>query len=184
MRPRYIFIEGASTSTREGLTLLNSAFGELFQYQLQAVMLVPSGGKTATIRKFKDKRGKEICSLLIDLDGNNTNTQFIKDKKKQDLTNHGLTALANDVFFMVTEIESWFLSQPHHIKELKEHISRPVHLDYPFAKEKITSAFPKYTKSPTDAASTWLRCLDIKQLRRDFDDVERLYQWIHSTPHV
>jgi hypothetical protein len=102
---KLLFIEGAPNTPngdlRQGFTKLLS---KRIEGNLPKINL--GGGKTQTIRKFlKNKFGAEAILMLIDLDR-------AEEEKELDAIEHGLAEYSQNVFYMVQEMESWFLSQP------------------------------------------------------------------------
>jgi Domain of unknown function (DUF4276) len=102
---KILFIEGEPLSPngdlRQGMSKLLS---QLLFKNLPKMIL--GGGKTITIDKFKNNKLKaDRFLLLIDLD--KPETEIANDIKEYNLTTH-----KEDVFYMIQEMESWFLSQP------------------------------------------------------------------------
>lgn len=177
---RRVYLEGGNTLKPESLGRLTGSFKALFCVSDESVQFQLSGSVTQVIRKYKSKVNSLDFqrSMLIDLDSANVWNDL--DRRKDILDEHKLEQ--SDVFFMVNAMESWFLSQCSRIPALMR-----VQLQTDFRrqlrpKDYIKTRMKAYHE--IDTAVLWLPLLDIEQLRRDFDDVERLYQWIHSTPHV
>ncbi len=100
-----LFVEGESNSPngdlRQGLSKL---LAQKLNHKLPSIVL--GDCKTQTINKFlKNRRPCDLTLLLIDLDKQ-------ENEIEQDLENNQLLARQSDVFYMVQEMESWFISQP------------------------------------------------------------------------
>lgn len=100
-----------SNRLREGFSkLLRQVFVEE-DYNLE---IKPSGGYKSAAKRFRAlKEDKKETVLLIDLDAPKTE----KPKKLEELD---LIDVAEEVFFMVQEMEAWILSQPDKIEQFAE----------------------------------------------------------------
>lgn len=94
---------GASAAMREGFSkLLHKVLPET-AYDL---VIKPSGGYRETTILFKNTLGERPDqALLIDLDG-------AEATRNERIAKLDLSTWADQVFFMVQEMEAWFLSQP------------------------------------------------------------------------
>jgi hypothetical protein len=102
---KILFIEGEPNTPngdlRQGFAKL---LGKRIEGQLPRINL--GGGKSQTVRKFlKNKFEADAFLLLIDLDRP-------EEEKEQDIKDNDLFPQRENVFYMVLEMESWFLSQP------------------------------------------------------------------------
>lgn len=102
---KILFIEGEPNTPngdlRQGFAKL---LGKIIESQLPRINL--GGGKSQTIRKFlKNKFDADVSLLLIDLDGP-------EEEKEQDIRDNDLLPRRENIFYMVQEMETWFLSQP------------------------------------------------------------------------
>ncbi len=100
-----IFIEGEPNSPngdpRQGFTKL---LKQKLDGKLPRIIL--GGGKKQTIDKFLNNRLEaDEFLLLIDLDND-------ESFRATDLIKHNLKPKSEDVFYMIQELEAWFLSQP------------------------------------------------------------------------
>ena len=112
---KYLFIEGG-TDTRNGN--LRDGFSKLLERKLKGKMprIVMGNGKNETIDKFKNFKGENY--LLIDLDAP-------EERKIEDLKENGLFKNKDVVYYMIQEMEAWFLSQPETLdKFYNENISK------------------------------------------------------------
>lgn len=102
---KILFVEGEPNTPngdlRQGFTkLLEKRIGR----SLPKITL--GGGKYQTIKKLlKNKLEADLVLLLVDLDKP-------EEQREQDLKDNDLLANKENVFYMIQELESWFLSQP------------------------------------------------------------------------
>lgn len=103
---KILFIEGESSSP------LKQGFYKLLIKKLKGCMprLVMGDGVNTTVRKFLNNRQSEYGYLLIDLDYPDT-------EKDSQIANYHLPEKKDCVFFMIQEMEAWFLSQPEILDE-------------------------------------------------------------------
>ncbi|HRK28748.1 MAG TPA: DUF4276 family protein [Chitinophagales bacterium] len=100
-----LFIEGDPNSPNGDLRY---GFAKLLEKKAKGNMpkIILSGSKQHAIEKFfYAKRQGLKALLLIDLDKPETQVE-------QDMLEYRLNTFANDVFYMIQEMEAWFLSQP------------------------------------------------------------------------
>lgn len=164
----------------EGDAGLRQGFSSLFnQVKGNNVKLsfIACGGKDHAVTKFKGgRKGNTNKILLIDLDG-------AENTKNEKLNSMGLEPKV--VFFMVQEMEAWFLSQhevldKHYSKEVSEHlpkkhakdIATPSSVLKEMVAKHATGANKEYHK--VKDAAMLLQKIDIRRLRNDFTDVENL----------
>jgi hypothetical protein len=177
-----IFIEGESNSPngdlRQGFTKL---FKKILVNNLPSTIL--GDGKSQAIKKFlKNKRECDLALLLIDLD------KPISELE-QDLKDNNLESKRGDVFYMIQEMESWFLSQPKILdvfygrdnskKSISEKLSTKKAVDFNQpGKElkRLTKNTLKGEYHKIRHATELLKLIDPFKLERDFDDFKMLIQ--------
>lgn len=179
---KILFVEGESGDLRQGFSKLleKSVRGNLPKINL-------GGGKFHTIRKFLNNQLEaDAILLLVDLDGPEA-------EKEQDLQRNDLSLKQQNVFYMVQEMESWFLSQPvvldtffgpdPNSKKVSDKLSKRKAIDIVHPKEvlkNVTKDSKRGTYHEMKHAVELLKLLDAEQLESDFIDfknlVERLRQ--------
>ena len=104
MVEKILFIEGTKDDSNGDL---RQGFHKLLAQKLSGNMprIRMGNGITTTIDGFKNNRLSKHCILLVDLDA----PEAQKDMK---LLAYTLLNLKDNVFFMIQEMEAWFLSQP------------------------------------------------------------------------
>jgi hypothetical protein len=169
-----LFVEGAD-AVRIGL-------GPLLAKGVRrgSVMVKAIGDINRTIKRFLDEVQQPQFPgttplLLIDLDGPAATVPAVLAAK-------GLTPHTDHTFWMVQEMEAWFLSQPTVIDRVfKKPVSAHLPNTAPAAVVKPGDALAKATKTAraepyhkTSHPPDLLARLDLPTLRRAFADVERL----------
>jgi hypothetical protein len=167
----YLLIEGTSDTSNGDL---RKGFRKLLEQKLKDRMptIAMCNSKEEAIKKFKNKPSS---LLLCDLDAN-------KENYESDLKKHGLTERRNDVFYMIQEMEAWFISQPD---ILDEYYEQPISKKLPQKPAKdfpepdtelvgITKDTRKGTYHKVRHGVALLSLLDAKQLCDDFTDFKRL----------
>jgi len=167
-----VFIEGSSNDKNGNL---RQGFGKLFEQKLKGRMpkIILGDDKHATIRKFKGDNLSEKKAILIDLDAN----EETRDAQLKEL---GLDEA--QTFFMIQELEAWFISQ-------SEILDSYYNTDI---KSKIQNKNPKAISNPSDVladltkqtkkgeyhkvkhATDLLKKLSLVTLEKSFEDVKRL----------
>ncbi|MCD4820154.1 MAG: DUF4276 family protein [Candidatus Cloacimonetes bacterium] len=101
---KILFIEGTKDDTNGDL---REGFSKLLSQKLSGNMprIKMGNNLKSTTRVFLNNKLSKIEYLLIDLDEK-------KSEKKNKLREHCLYQQKDKVFFMIQEMESWFLSQP------------------------------------------------------------------------
>ncbi len=182
MAGKRLFIEGAPPCESTGN--LRQGFEKLFKKKLQgkSPRIVLSGDKNATIDKFLNNRFPETPFLLIDLDA-------AEEARNKDLEAHKLSNNTEAVFYMIQEMESWFLSQPEMLDEYyrpkpganpvsQKCSSRPA-AEKPDPKEELKRVTKNSLKGPyhnTKHAVDLLMMLDADKLTTDFPDFKKLVE--------
>ncbi len=169
-----LFVEGAD-AVRVGL-------GPLLNQQLAGrnPKIIPGGDRDSTIKRFLDEvrqpRFQELKPLLlIDLDGPEATAAIVLTDKK-------LSAHGTRTFWMIQEMEAWFLAQPNTVDAF---FKKPVSTKLPGTKPAEVSDPSDVLTKATKAARAepyhkgshppdLLPRLDLPTLRRQFPDVERL----------
>ena len=169
-----LFVEGAD-AVRVGLGPL------LAQGVSRGVVMVKAVGDiNRTIKRFLDEIQQPLFPgttplLLIDLDGPATTAPAVLAAKS-------LTPYAAHTFWMMQEMEAWFLAQPTVIDRVfKKPVSAHLPKTPPDAVNKPGDELTKATKTAraepyhkTSHPPDLLPRLDLPALRRVFPDVERL----------
>lgn len=167
----YLFIEG-TTDTSNGN--LRQGFNKLLVKKLAGKMPTISmgDGKKQTIDKFKNSSNS---NMLCDLDAPKT-------KIADDLKENGISDYADSVFFMVQEMEAWFISQPEILDQFynskistklaKKHASLFEEPDKEL--QRITRDTARKTYHKVNHGAQLLKLLDIDKLMEDFPEFKRL----------
>jgi len=170
---KYLFIEG---TTNEENGKLAQGFHKLLLQKLHGNMprIKMANGKSEAVRTFKKfdiSRGKY---LLVDLDAP-------EEKRADDISKYELEEDAEWCFFMIQEMEAWFLSQPDMLDtyfrmNVSAKIRRPAK-EIPHPDEflqNITKNTPKGVYHKVEDGTALLEMLDADQLMRTFDDFAAL----------
>jgi hypothetical protein len=169
MVDRKLFIEGTKDTSNGDL---RGGFGMLLEKKLKGKMprLNMGDGKEQTIKKFKNSTNSKI---LCDLDAPATEIE-------NDLIKNEITEQRDDVFYMIQEMESWFLSQPDilesfyntKLKITKKHGSEFSHPDEEL--QEITKGTKKGIYHKVNHGAQLLKLLDADRLYADFSEFKRL----------
>jgi Domain of unknown function (DUF4276) len=177
-----LFVEGESNSPNGDL---RQGLSKLLEQKLKGKMpkIILGDGKTQTIKQFKTNQlGAKMSLLLVDLDKP-------ESEKERDLEDYDLLDHAENVFYMIQEIEAWFLSQPKILdlfygkddngKFISEKIPSKNAMNIPNPDEMLQK-FTKNTKRDKyhkiRHAVELLKLLDASQLEDDFPDFKRLIE--------
>jgi Zn/Cd-binding protein ZinT len=176
MVTKWVFIEG---TTNEDNGDLSEGFKVLFEQKLKGKMpkIKMGNGKGSTIDKFKHtvfKRNEASKRfLLVDLDGN---------KKEDDLKENELDK--SKCFYMIQEMESWFISQSKDVLDkyykttISEKLAKKNAVDFNHPDEEITrclrSLGREYEKVKDGVRM--LKLLNLDKLMQDFPDVKNLVE--------
>lgn len=179
---KILFIEGTSGQSSGSLV---QGFASLFSQVLPGAMprIVMGDSKFTTIRKFKNNQRSEFSFLLVDLDdGHASIPQKIKE--------YDLEAQEEYVYFMVQELEAWFISQPAIIDSFFGS-GTANHLPSPSQASQITKPAKVLQQATRNSSKgryhkvkhciELLKRLDAVQLRVDFPQFNGLVDKIAST---
>jgi hypothetical protein len=140
---KILFIEG--TSDRSNGTL-SQGFHKLIRQLVdreKMPRIIMGNGKNQAIRKFKNNRLSDFSYLLIDLDEE-------EEQKEAELKSLNLGQHEDFVFFMVQEMEAWFISQPEILeRHYKEKITPKLPKTDPTKIKDPTAVLEKITKDTT-----------------------------------
>lgn len=177
-----LFVEGEPNSPNGDL---RKGFSGLLSAKLAGNMprIIMGGGKTKTIEKFKNNTLSDYALALLDLDNP-------EEKRDEDLSAYGLTELSANVFYMIQEMESWFLSQPLLLdnyfgkdretgKKVSEKMTKakPETIVDPKGElKKITKNTPRGVYNEITHAIDLLKSLDVAKLEGDFKEFKKLIE--------
>jgi hypothetical protein len=187
MVKKILFIEGTADDSNGEL---RKGFRILFEKKLKDKMpqIIMGNDKNSTARKFLHSKMPSAYALM-DLDGKEIrNKNSIEELKTNDLSKFNRTHQRDFVFYMVQEMEAWFLSQPEilqeHFTDLKstkipkknsQFIPNPsVFL------QKLVKNTKKGEYHKVKDAVPLLCKLDIEKLMVDFDDVKKLIETLNT----
>jgi hypothetical protein len=177
---KVLFIEGepqtSNGNLRQGFEQL---LAKLLPGKLPRIRL--GGGKKQVADQYLNNRFEGAPFLLFDLDAP-------EEKKDEDLEKHGLSAYRESVFYMVQEMESWFLSQPDVLdtfyggtttgKKVSEIMTKRFSAEIANPKEELKRITQKLNKGKEYQeirhAVELLKRLDATKLENDFPDFKRL----------
>jgi hypothetical protein len=179
-----LFVEGEPNTPNGDL---RQGLAKLLEKRLPGKLprIILGGGKSQTIHKFlTNKLLASECLLLIDLDKPEVNIQ--DDLRENDLLQH-----TENAFYMVQEMEGWFLSQPDVLdkfygkdqngKLISEKLSkkRAAEVNEPDRElQRVTNNLQKpcgeYHK--IKHAVELLKLLDVSKLVNDFSEFRRLIE--------
>lgn len=99
-----LFIEGTSNTNNGSLKM---GFNKLLSQKLGRKMprIIMAEGKSIAVKKFKKSTLSDEKYLLVDLDAP-------PPEKAKDLEKNKLLTEEEIVFYMIQEMETWFISQP------------------------------------------------------------------------
>jgi Domain of unknown function (DUF4276) len=179
-----LFIEGIRNSPNGDLM---QGFSKLLAQKLKGKLprIILGDGKNQAIDKFKNNRLEcDKSLLLIDLD---RESSFID----ADLQEHELTHQRENVFYMVQEMEAWFLSQPSILdtfygkddngKLISEKLVKRKASEIPNPDqllEELTKNSKKRKYHKVKHAVELLKLLDASKLENEFPDFKRLIEYL------
>ncbi|HWB64642.1 MAG TPA: DUF4276 family protein [Chitinophagales bacterium] len=180
----------------EGDPRLREGFNHLFSAHLKGRKVFNlSKGKSDALKKYNLDKKSTVKSVLVDLD------RHEKDKEVE-LKETGLTGKPH-VYYMVQEMEAWFLSQPEVLdgyfnlklsEALKAKYGEKHATEIPnpksklkgFVKEKYQkrevidgTVKPKTNYDEVDDAIVLLKKLNLSKLSKEFNDVENLIKLLN-----
>jgi len=167
----YLFIEGTNDISNGNL---RQGFNKLLAKKLEGKMPTISmgDGKKQTIDKFKNSYNSNI---LCDLDAPETNIS-------NDLRENEISDLRDSVFYMIQEMEAWFISQPEILDNfynadiskrlVKKHASLFEEPDKEL--QRITRDTARKTYHKVNHGALLLKMLNIDKLMQDFPEFKRL----------
>ncbi len=180
MKKYVLYIEGTTDDTNGDL---RQGFSSLFSQKLEGKMprIRMAEGKSQAINKFKKPLPNDKPLLVIDLDKPDSfKTAFLKEEDLEDQS--------TKIFFMVQEMEAWFLSQPAILDDFYNHeISsrikrRPVEIENPSDELiRLTKNIPKkehYHK--VRHGVELLKLLNLDNLMNEFNDVKNLIEFLKN----
>ncbi len=181
MAKAILFIEGAPASEASGN--LQAGFTKLLEKKLGRNLprIVMGGGKSHTADKFLLNRKPDYRYFaLLDLDK-------IESFRQNDLHQYALQTEADNVFYMIQEMESWLISQPDVLneyygvedrgKKVSERLAKtpPAEIGDPKKVLKDATRLSKRKEyHETKHAPYLLELLDADKLCNDFEDFRRL----------
>lgn len=147
-------------------------------------VIILGDGRTKTLKSFKKQFEDGVdCICLIDLDGKEeTKGMFIQ---ANDIT----LKMGDKVFFMIVEMESWFLSQPEILNRKYKIALDSEHFKSKYKTELDPKGFidrkvralrndGKYSYNELIDGGELLKKLDVEKLANDFLDVRRLKDYL------
>jgi len=180
MDRKILFIEG--TQDRSNGTL-RQGFHKLLRQLLKGNMprIIMGNGKSQAIKKFKKNKLSPMGYLLIDLDAEKT-------QKELSLEQAGLLHHKDMVFFMIQEMEAWFISQP---AILDAYYNKPISASLPKAPpqniadpatllKRMTKDTQKGTYHKVKHGTALLELLDAHVLRTAFAEFDAMIRKIAS----
>lgn len=179
---KFLIVEGEPGDLRQGISkLLNKKIpGNLPRICLGA-------GKSQTIDKFKNNELKgDLFLLLIDLDNS-------EDQRSQDILKNGLIDYEDKVFYMIQEMESWFLSQPDILdsfygpdsngKRISQKLNKKPSKEISNPKDellRVTTDSRKGKYKVIQHAVELLKLLDVDKLENEFIDFKNLIKKLRN----
>ena len=176
----FLFVEGEPNTPNGDL---RQGLSKLLEQKLKGNLprIILGGGKSQTIKKFKNNKFEgNLFLLLIDLDK-------IEEEIPNDLAEYGLVNHKENVFYMVQEMENWFLSQPNILdkfygkdengKHISQKTSKRKAADIPNPDEELknlTKNSKRGAYHKIKHAVELLKGLDASQLAKDFPEFNRL----------
>lgn len=179
---KILFIEGEPNTPngdlRQGFAKL---LGKKIDGQLPRINL--GGGKSQTVRKFlRNKFEVDASLLLVDLDRP-------EEGKEEDMRESGLLSQKGNVFYMVQEMETWFLSQPDVLddffgvdnqkKKVSEKLSKRKPTEIPDPKGELKNATKDSKRGKYHEIKhgvELLKLLDATRLEDSFPDFKSLIE--------
>jgi len=179
---KVLFIEGEPQTSNGNLRQgFENLLGKKLAGKLPRIRL--GGGKKNVADQYLNNDFKRVSFLLFDLDGP-------EEKRKVDLQSHGLSNHGDNVFYMIQEMESWFLSQPDVLdsyygktitgKKISEIMTKQSPAEIPTPKKEMKKITQNLNKGKeyqeVKHATELLKRLDATKLENDFPDFKRLIE--------
>jgi len=168
-----LYIEGTADDTNGDL---RQGFSTLLAQKLQSKMprIKMTDGKSQAINTFKHPLPNHNPLLIIDLDKPEEHKNGLLKKEKLEIEK-------DKIFFMVQEMEAWFLSQPSILDEfynypISKKIKRnPKEIDNPSdVLADLTKGTKKGKYHKVNHGVELLKQLNLDTLMKNFSDVENL----------
>lgn len=179
-----LFVEGTDDTTNGDL---RQGFSKLLEKELGRKLpkIRLGNGKSQAVKSFlKNKLPCDLKLLLVDLD--NPETEIDKD-----LEEYNLLEERSCVFYMIQEMEGWFLSQPDVLdsfygkdkqgKLVSDKMTKKKGADFSHPDEELQ----KYTKDSEKGkyhkvrhAVELLKLLNTSKLMEDFEDFKKLVEML------
>ena len=182
-----LFVEGEPNSPNGDLRMgFSKLLAKMVKGKLPRIILgggFSQGGKSQTIQKFKtNKLEADLILLLVDLDKP-------ESERDNDLKKEKLWDRKDCVFYMIPEMESWFISQPdvldcfYGLDNNKKRISSKIpqrkasEIEHPDELlMRITKSTKKGEYHKVKHAIELLQLLDANRLANDFPDFRMLIE--------
>jgi len=173
VKRKYLFIEGTKDTNNGNL---REGFSKLLEKKVKGKMptISMADGKQQTIDKFKNSLSS---NLLCDLDA--IESEIENDLKKNDIYQN-----KDSVFYMIQEMEAWFISQPELLDKFynspvskklpKKHACEFVEPDQEL--QRITKDTDKGVYHKVRHGTQLLKQLDADKLFNEFPDFKRLIE--------
>ena len=171
-KKKTLFIEGTKDRSNGNL---RQGFHKLLKSELKGIMpkIIMGNGKSQAITKFKKSNLSDFSYLLIDLDANEV-------EKEKSLNESGLKKEEDFVFFMIQEMEAWFISQPEILdkfydSKLKLPNKNPKEIQNPASLlEQITKGTKKGKYHKVKHGTALLELLDTGLLKTSFQEFNNM----------
>jgi hypothetical protein len=150
VKEKTLYVEG---SLDAGNGDLRQGFSCLLEKKLKGKMprIVMGGGKKNAIDKFINSNDVRTFFLLVDLDK-------VESFRKNDIDDYGLESKEEFVFFMIQEMEAWFLSQLDILDS--------------FCKSKISTKIPEKDPREIEKSDEFLQNLTKSSKKRKYHKVK------------
>jgi len=169
-----LYIEGTPDDTNGDL---RQGFSSLLSQELEGNMprIIMADGKSQAINKFKRPMPNHNPLLIVDLDNP-------KEYKLTALKEVELETRSKKVFFMVQEMEAWFISQPQILDSFYSHKVSSKIKRKPAEYEDPSGHLKKWTKNHAKKERynkvrhgvPLLKLLNLNDLMKQFEDVNAL----------
>ncbi|NMH24902.1 DUF4276 family protein [Flavobacterium solisilvae] len=172
VKRKYLFIEGTKDTSNGNL---REGFSKLIEQKAKLKMPTISmgDGKSQAVDKFLNSDG---AKLLCDLDAD-------EGHRENDLEKYNLIEKKDSVFYMIQEMESWFISQPDILdKFYGEPISTKLAKKQATLFSEPDKELQRLTKSnkkrgqyhKVNHGTLLLKMLDANKLYNEFSDFKKL----------